>query len=128
MVYATYTYYTKTYAGTMLSEERFTYYARKASALIDQFTFGRLTSMRSPDIPDTVRDATCASAEKLASLDTEEGSRIASENNDGYSVSYRDTGGADYQNAEIYDLVETYLANTGLLYRGVSRKYDLREA
>lgn len=128
MVYATYSYYTDTYHGSALSESEFNYYAKRASANVDQYTFGRLTSMRSSDIPDAVRDATCAAAEKLSSFDKTDGGRIASENNDGYAVSYRDTSGADYQNAELYDVIELFLANTGLLYRGFSRQYDLREA
>lgn len=128
MVYATYSYYKDTYHGSALSESEFNYYAKRASANVDQYTFGRLTSMRSSDIPDAVRDATCAAAEELSSFDKTDGGRIASENNDGYAVSYRDTSGADYQNAELYDVIELFLANTGLLYRGFSRRYDLREA
>ena len=129
MAYADYTYYTDEYLGTKISSEsEFAMYARRASAFIDQATYGRLTDMRSADIPGEVSEATCALAEKMYDLANTSDGKIASESNDGYSVSFRDTGGDQKQRKEFYATIRTYLDNTGLLYRGFSWQYDLRQA
>ncbi len=125
MAYATYEYYTTEYFGDILTEKEFPKYAKRASAEIDHVTFGRLSNMPESEIPDVVRDAMCDVAEKLHEYEVSEGSKIASENNDGYSVSYRDTGNVDIQKHEILTSIRTYLARTGLMYRGVSHKYDM---
>lgn len=119
MAYATYEYYTAEYGGSTLTEAEFRKYARRASAEIDHVTFDRLKNLSDDMIPDAVRDATCEVAEQLHHFaTTANGGSIASENNDGYSVSYRDTGGTAGQQQEIWATIRTYLANTGLMYRG----------
>lgn len=125
MIYATYEYYTKEYYGTALTEQEFPKYAKRASAEIDHVTFGRISNMTDDQIPDAVRDAMCDVAEKLHHYETAEGSTVASESNDGYSISYRDTGTLDAQKHEIRATIRTYLAVTGLMFRGVSRSYDM---
>ena len=123
MSYATYAYYTAEYGGSALAEEEFLRYAKRASAEIDHVTFGRLRALPETQIPDAVRDAACAVAEQLCRFDkTAEGGSIASEQNDGYSVSYRDTGGTAAQQREVRATIRTYLGNTGLMYRGVTRR------
>lgn len=124
MVYATYDYYKDEYSGETLTEQEFKKYARKASAEIDHVTFGRLSDKSDNEIPDAVRDATCDIAEKMHDFDTAEGKEIASETNDGISVSYRDTGNPIKHLGEIRTTLRTYLAATGLMYRGVARSYD----
>lgn len=121
MIYATYEYYTDAYFGNTLTEKEFPKYAKRASAEIDHVTFGRLSNIPDDKIPDAVRDAVCDVAEKLHQYaNTAEGGSIASESNDGYSVSYRDTGSSTFQNREIRATIRTYLAVTGLMFRGVS--------
>lgn len=119
MIYATYEYYTDAYFGKALTEKEFPKYAKRASAEIDHVTFGRISKMTNDEIPDAVRDAMCDVAEKLHWYDsTAGGGSIASENTDGYSVSYRDMGSSTFQNREIRAAIRTYLANTGLMFRG----------
>ena len=127
MTYATYGYYTNDYFGTALTEQEFPKYARRASAEMDHVTFGRLSKLPEELITDSIRDCMCDVAERMYHLETAKGSDLASENNDGYSVSYRDTGGTDTQKHEIHATIRTYLAVTGLMYRGIS-KDDLCDA
>ena len=127
MAYATFQYYTESYKGTALKEEDFPAYANRASALIDHVTFDRLKGLADDQILDAARDATCAVAETLyTSATTAEGGSIASISNDGYSVNYRDTGGSKELRREVVALIRTYLANTGLMYRGVASCKDRR--
>lgn len=129
MAYATFTYYKEEYCGVKITKDaEFNRYVRKASAFIDQATYGRLTSMNSADIPEEVEEATCALVDKMHDLETSAGSTLASESNDGYSVSFRDTGDDQKQRREFYATIRMYLDNTGLLYRGISWQYDLRNA
>lgn len=128
MIYATYEYYTNEYMGTALTEQEFQKYARRASAEMDHVTFGRLSELSGDAITDCVRDCMCDVAERMHHFSTSTGSNIASENNDGYSVSYRDTGDTDTQKHEIHATIRTYLAVTGLMYRGVAPKHDLCDA
>ena len=98
MVYATYDYYRNDYVGDTLTEQEFR--------------------------NDAVRDATCDIAEKMHHYDTADGREVASETNDGLSISYRDTGTQSKQLGEIRMTIRTYLAATGLMYRGVDKDYD----
>lgn len=121
MTYATYDYYTNDYFGTTLTEQEFPKYARRASAEMDHVTFGRLSKLSADEITDAIRDCMCDVAERMHHFETATGSDIASENNDGYSISYRDTGNTDTQKHEIHATIRTYLAVTGLMYRGISK-------
>lgn len=121
MTYATYDYYTNDYFGTALTEKEFPKYARRASAEMDHVTFGRLSKLSEEEITDSIRDCMCDVAERMHHFETSKGSDLASENNDGYSVSYRDTGNTDTQKHEIHATIRTYLAVTGLMYRGISK-------
>lgn len=125
MAYADYQYYTEEYYGSKLSETEFPKYAKRASAEIDHVTFGRIQKLSESEITDAIRDCTCEVAEKLKYFETSAGAEVASENNDGYSVSYRDTSNVDTQAHEIMASIRTYLGQTGLMYRGWHRKHDL---
>lgn len=134
--YVDYAYYSGEYAGTSISETEFTAFARKASLKMDTFTFGRLSSWPSTDFPDSVFDACCAIAEVLYAYEEKQNAiteatangAIKSESNDGYSVSF---GAVDRVadeaavNKEVRGLIETYLGHTGLLFRGLSRRWDM---
>ena len=135
MPYADFAYYTGTYYGTSIPEEKFPYYARQASMLINALTFGRTAAVAASLLPDAVKDATCRAAELYAEYEARKSNAAAatrnglvkSETNDGYSVSYADYD-ASAEKAEAEDAIgrelAIYLASTGLMYRGFSAYWD----
>lgn len=78
-VYTDYSFYQQEYGGTKVTEAEFKPLVRKASALAERMTFGRGT-----DMPEW-KTAVCAAVDLLS----EENGNLASENNDGYAVTYR---------------------------------------
>lgn len=135
MPYADFAYYTGTYLGTALSEQEFPACARKASILIDDLTFGRTGKLSASQIPDAVRDAACSAAEiyadylakKNAALKATKSGTVKSESNDGFSVSYADYNAEQARisaESEMSEEITIYLAKTGLMFRGWSRKWD----
>lgn len=135
MPYADFAYYTGTYYGTSIPEEKFPYHARQASMLINALTFGRTAAVAASLLPDAVKDATCRAAELYAEYEARKSNAAAatrnglvkSETNDGYSVSYADYD-ASAEKAEAEDAIgrelAIYLASTGLMYRGFSAYWD----
>lgn len=135
MPYADFAYYTGTYYGTSIPEEKFSYYARQASMLINALTFGRTAAVAASLLPDAVRDATCKAAELYAEYEARKSNATAatrtglvkSESNDGYSISYADYD-ASADKAATEGVIESelaiYLAHTGLMYRGFSAYWD----
>ena len=122
--YADYTYYTKVYLGTEITAEKFGPNVFAASALVDQMTFGRV--QRLAVIPDQVKRAVCAAAECLYRSAEKSGREIASETNDGYSVTYNTAGSSQKESvADAVGKIKIYLSPTGLLYRGFSEQYDI---
>ena len=153
-MYADYAYYQDSYFGDKLTENEFMKYSKWAAAVIDEMTFGRLK--RFETIPDCVKDALCEATEKYGMMkklgDALERSSLAtmdaasrrgymkSESNDGYSISYSEgtdmpakaasaVSGATEADVvgSIQRDIRTYLANTGLLYRGFSCEFDRRD-
>ena len=121
--YADYEFYVEVYGGRSIPEEDFPSAVRKASAYLDQITFGRI---RKP-YPDEVKYAVCELAEIQHRFNKTagEGAReVKSENNDGYSVTYV-TEGTDGESPDVvlhrkmYAAAKVWLGNTGLLYLGV---------
>lgn len=94
MAYADYAFYSGTWHGTM-PEADFDKWADRASLEIDRVTFDRAA-----DAPDSMSKrlqlCCCALADQLeawAALDAKtQAGAVASENVDGYSVSWRDGG------------------------------------
>lgn len=109
---ADYAYYRDTYRGTQ-PEETFARLSRRASAYLDAITSGNIQGPWLED--DRIRDACCAVVEELAFQ--EAGGEVTTANNDGYSESYATSGKS--HGARLYDAAALYLAETGLLYRGV---------
>ncbi|WP_317853798.1 hypothetical protein [Chakrabartyella piscis] len=117
MAYADYTYYTEEYLGT-LAEDTFLRLARKATAYINLVTGGNITEEDAE--LDEIKETCCGLVDIYDKF--ENGGDVASETNDGISVSY--TIGTSIVKTEVQQLnevVELYLGNTGLLYRGVGR-------
>lgn len=135
MPYADFAYYTGTYYGTSIPEEKFPYHARQASMLINALTFGRTAAVAASLLPEAVKAATCRAAELYAEYEARKSNAAAatrdglvkSETNDGYSVSYADYD-ASAEKAEAEDAIgrelAIYLASTGLMYRGFSAYWD----
>lgn len=119
-----YGYYRDAFGGAAVSEEDFLRLARKAGAYIQYLTGGRTEGCPM----DAVRDAVCAVCDVYAAEEARmkaqgDAREIASENNDGYSVSYVTEGQAGWTHEETlrekaYQAAYPYLAFTGLLYRG----------
>ena len=132
LAYVDYNYYKSEYLlgiSPAVPEEKFNYWEKQAVKEIDQFTYGRIKANRSL-ICDEVKECTCAIAELLYKADTltesvlKEGmtGAMTSYSNDGQSASfdvsqsiYTETG----KRKEIKRIIQKYLGNTGLLYRGV---------
>ena len=113
MVYADYEYYLNEHSGNAVAEADFTRLSRQASAYLDSLTYGKI---RGPWVDDSrVKDACCAVAEVMQKQ--EKGGEVASESNDGASVTYV-TGSATPEQ-RMYNAAVMYLSNTGLLYAGV---------
>lgn len=117
MAYADFTYYSQEYGGTM-PEADFKRLSRQASAFLDTVTFDRIKSTLPKAVMDKVRAACCAVAD--ACLLNEQGGGVASETNDGVSVTYvAGVSNAKTESQRLHEAAALYLGHTGLLYRGV---------
>lgn len=116
MVYADFSYYRDTYCGEM-AEGDFKRLSRQASAYLDSVTFDRIAAVTDEKIMEKVKDACCAVAD--AYLLNEQGGGVASETNDGVSVTYVNGTGTKSDEQRLYQAAARYLCHTGLLYRGV---------
>lgn len=122
MAYADYAFYRDTYSGGLIKDEIiFVRLALRASEWLDHFTFHRISQ---PD--DDVRLAVCSMSEVLFWEEKRkkkyDGREIASESNDGYSVSFAgatDSEGASLTEKELYLAAYKYLSQTGLMDFGV---------
>lgn len=101
--------------GGELSETAFNRFCRRAEKLIDIYTLSRLENTAYDDIPNDVRICVFELIEYISN-NFENGtvSSKTSESNDGISVSYN----VRSAEKEIYGIIYTYLAESGLLYRG----------
>lgn len=124
--YADREFYEKMFHGKVIPENAFPGMILKASIFIKFITFSRADNM--VQIPEEVKLATCAVAETMY-LDEQSkdvnGRELASENNDGYSVSFV-TSQSDSVGTVEYRCKKAaypYLAHTGLMYRGCG-SYD----
>ena len=99
----------------MIAEASWICAYNQAEAMVSAMTFGRIrTEVLPEDVRDLVTLAVCAAAEGIFQAGMSV--KISSENNDGYSVTYR---APDTVQTEAKKTVISYLADTGLLYRGV---------
>ncbi len=122
--YVSYEYYQQTFSGKTITEEEFSRLEFQAEAFLDRITFGRVKGL--PEIPEAVKMAICAMAE----YSCQEGKKtpgVRSENIDGYSVSYGDTGSSGKSRSEeLYQIASNYLMSTGLLFRGGVKRHDCK--
>lgn len=119
--YADYTYYTGTFHGSTIASTEFANLAIRASAAIDQATFGRAASVITADDPaetvTAIQMATCAVADDLKGFETAQDG-ITSERVGSHSVTYNEKSKMTKSYDEItQETIELYLGNTGLLCR-----------
>lgn len=116
-----YQYYSDTYKGSM-TEDEFNRNILTASAYLNKITFGRIEADIS-DLSEDIQHLACLCADEVKSLSEAnvDGRKVASVSNDGYSVSFADSGNTDIQSdiySKIYYLARTYLPSE-YLYAGV---------
>ncbi len=122
MIYADEKFYTENYllGRKPVISAGFPFYARQASQVIDQHTFGRLKDVQ--DVPEVVKMCCCELAEeefRREKQQRESGGKTA-EKNGTYSVSYG--GAAETQQTtakEQRGIILKWLGDTGLCYQGV---------
>lgn len=121
--YADFKYYRNDYGGVQIKNERdFKRMEKISETFVEQVTFGRIATLVS--ITDSIRDAICCVADMVAVQNEKREAVVKSESNDGYSISYADAVNDTVLRNEMYRAVRSYLANTGLLYRGWVKEYD----
>lgn len=127
--YVDYEYYSETYGGSKIAEAAFPSHEKRAEAVLHRITFNRILKrpeLISEAVLDNIRMAICSMAE----TDFQESKKtpgVKSENIDGYSVSYGDSGSVNGEAGRTHEMFQsamTYLHDTGLLYKGRSRIYD----
>ena len=107
-----FSYYYDIYCGREIdSEEVFRALLVKACAYINRITFGRAEAAET----EAVKNAVCAVCEAYYKYEAREG--ISSENNDGYSVTYK--GNSRQLSRKLYEAALLHLPSE-LLYRGVN--------
>ena len=118
-IYADAAYYADTFYNSLqepvIAPEDRQMYLRKASAFLDS-----LFVRQKPEEPylEEVKNACCEIADCFYTEEKREG--IVSENNAGYSVTYaKSSSGLNMTQHKAYAIAQRYLANTGLLYRGI---------
>lgn len=118
MAYADYSYYTTTFLGTAIASSDFSRLALRASAVIDQITFGRAAD----DTTNTnaIKNAMCAVAEEIQTQEAAGNvDGITSESQGRYSVSYAANSGKSKSNQyKLEAAAKVWLANTFLMFPG----------
>lgn len=119
MIYADFTYYRDSFHGSLIPEAEYDYCAARASEYLDSATFGRITPeliASDPAVALKIQSCCCALAEEDFSY--KRNSEKSSEKIGSYSVTYSEKT-ADNHAADRSRLVDMYLGNTGLIFRGV---------
>lgn len=109
-----YSFYTDTYGGNRISSLDWKRLSLKAEQRLDSYTYGRCSGdWEGESWCNRAKCAVCEMSEILYEDEKRDGK--ASENTDGYSVSY-DTGKS--LTDALYNVARVYLGDTGLLYAG----------
>lgn len=130
-MYADYTWYENEYLlgrEPVILDEDFPFWEKKARRAIDQATCNRIPALS--ELPDIVKDCTCELAEFMYKADKLEQENLAngaagvlaSYSNDGQSGTYdvsQSAYTAEGRRQETLRIIRGYLADTGLMYRGV---------
>lgn len=121
--YADYEFYTDTYLGTSITtESQFNQLALRASAQVDRITFNRAVSVTDEDDLEAIKNAVCAIAEEIQTVNNEGFTGgIKSESVGSHSVTYSESNELMLSKTQRYlEVARIYLENTNgnLLYRG----------
>ncbi len=122
-VYADFGFYCDTFHGSAINEEDFPRLVLRASAVIDQRTFGWAERVFNTEQPANtvlaIRMAACAVADEIKGYEASgEQDGITSERVGNHSVTYGEKSKMTKTiDEKMADAVELYLANTGLLCR-----------
>lgn len=117
MLTVDYKYYSETFHGQMAVAD-FNRLAVYASAYLDELTMGRTASELPAETEGKAKMALCAVADAYRL--NEQGGGVASETNDGISVTYvAGISNAKTDGHRLYEAAALFLGPTGLLYRGV---------
>lgn len=120
--YVDYKYYHESYHGDLISAEDFKQAEKEAEAYVDAITFGRIRKL--DEIPECVMDAICSASEDMHRYLEGRLTQAKSESNDGYSITYADAVTDTKCQSSMLIAARRHLANTGLMYKGWSKKYD----
>lgn len=120
-VYADEKFYNEVYlcgkAAVITSD--YEYFFREASLMINQYTFGNINP---ESIPQVVKMCCCELAESIFSRDRilSKNNGISSESVGGWSVNYASPSDVNLEfKKAVKNIIFKWLADTGLLYRGV---------
>lgn len=103
-------YYKDVFLGSdITSQKDFKRLELRAISYVDKITFGRITEMT-----ESVKCAVCSVCDVLKRREARGG--IKKEQNEGYSVTYRETSGGEYDN--LYMAASVFLP-AELLYKGI---------
>lgn len=117
--YADFAYYSGVYLGAAIAIADFPRLALRASAVIDQVTFGRaaaiVTAATDTATIELIKHAACAVADELATQETG-GGNVVSERVGSHSVTYATPIGS--AQARLIGAARRYLGASGLMYKG----------
>ncbi len=111
-----YSFYTDRFCGKLPAED-FMRLRPYASAYLSELTCGRTDGELSESLDERARFACCALVDAWDV--NERGGGIASESNDGVSVTYVAGQTAKRDGQRLYEAAALFLGGTGLLFRGV---------
>lgn len=118
MLFDDFKYYVEVFrSGVILNESTFNTVINEANAYINLLTRGNIT-----DVTDEVKNAICGVCDVIYNRKLhDEINIISSESLGNHSVSYKcDKITTQERKKQMLDVAKLYLANTGLLYRGMS--------
>lgn len=119
-MYADYIFYTDEYEGFRIPQERFGYFCRKASKLLDRYLSRAVTE--ADETPD-LKCAVCELCDSLYAMETSRSAEgISSESIGDLSVTYKDTSGDKAVGSAVSAVLKAWLSDTDLIYCGVG--YD----
>ena len=124
MIYADENFYKEKYllGRKPVISTGFLFYARQASQIIDQYTFGRLENVGEANIPEGVKMCCCELAEVVLQSEKQKNDSggKTSEKIGTYSVTFGSASESSNAAAnERRSIVMKWLAQTGLCYQGV---------
>lgn len=120
--YVDFDYYCNEYMGNEVTDEtEFNRLVKRVTSMLDEMTFARIKKME--EIPSVVKDCLCGMVDTYNGLQVVGTDRkVTSESNDGFSQSFKEYDEESIK-AQAREAARTYLANTGLMYRGFN-SYD----